>query len=101
MKQEINFTNIIQSIVGAARAVLRFHYLIFITFMVIGVFFAFYSITNILNLPEDTTYKEELQKNNINDTFDESTINKIDQLQFSDDASPPPLPSGRTNPFAE
>lgn len=101
MKQDINFTTILNSLTKTARAILRYHYLIFITFMVIGVFIAVYSITNILNLPEDTAYREEQQKNTINDSFDEATIKKIDKLRFSNEETTIPLPSGRTNPFVE
>ncbi len=101
MKQDINFSVMLQSVTKTIRAILKYHYLIFITFMVVGVFVGVYSITNILNLPEDTAYKEEQQKNNINDNFDQATIKKINKLRFSSETTTTPLPSGRTNPFVE
>jgi len=101
MKQDINLTIILKSITDIAKAILRYHYLIFITFTVVGVFIAIYSITNILNLPEDTAYREEQQKNNINDNFDKATIEKINNLRFSNEATTITLPPGRTNPFVE
>lgn len=101
MKQNINLSVMLQSIGNVTKSILRFHYLIFIVFIVVGMFFAVYNITNILSLPEDAAYKEQQQKNNINDNFDEETIDKINKLRFSSDSTSLPLPEGRISPFTE
>lgn len=78
----------------------KFHYLIFIIIIISGVGFTVYRINTILNTPVDPAFKAEKEKVLLNDNFDQQTIDKLKQLNYSSNPQSVNLPSGRTNPFS-
>ncbi len=86
------------------KRVLRHHYFISITALLVVLITAVFMVNQTLRAPSDETYREEKFNSGINAHFDQPTIDKIEQLQRSSDQpdNQPSLPTGaRTNPFAE
>lgn len=90
----------IKSILGpVADALKRYNLTIFIVIMVGGLAASVIMLNNIVVHSSDTT---GLTPKATNITFDQSTIDRINQLHPSSDPGPPFVaPAGRINPFSE
>jgi hypothetical protein len=77
----------------------RFHITIFIIILVCGLAFAVLTLNGVIQQSSDTNgYTSNLD----NTSFDQSTIDRLNQLQTSDSGtSSIVLPAGRINPFTE
>ncbi len=99
---KINTAAIKRKTLAAFRPVANHHALIFIVGSLLLLMFVVYNTQRILTIPEDSTYRAEVEKRDTKTTFDQETIKKVEQLQYRRDALKPELPtSGRINPFAE
>lgn len=66
--------------------------------------FAVYSVTQILQHPTDTAYRNEAAAQSVQTSFDEATIRRIENLRASDQSNPNlqfAIPITRANPFSE
>lgn len=74
----------------------RFHLVLFVIVVVGSLAYAILSVSHVL---------EESAKNDLSQTpssqFDTKTIDRVNQLHTSSEASDFSLPTGRTNPFVE
>ncbi len=86
------------------KVVGKHHYFIFTILLLCGLTAAVYVVDTTLAADADQTYYDQKQAEALNANFDAATIEKIENLQKSDEHSAiaPTLPAGaRTNPFAE
>ena len=75
---------------------------IIVTVLIVGVLgYTFLTISTILTQSDDLEYREEQTKKGIRSSFDQKTIDKIEDLRTSNDSANIKLPSGRINPFIE
>lgn len=95
-KKNITTNNVFKSI---GIAIERFHMTLFIIIIVGGLVAAVMVLNGILQQSSDTNgYTSNLGING----FDQTTINRLNQLHTSDEAPTAiTLPSGRINPFSE
>lgn len=100
---KINTAAIKRKTLAVFRPVVNHHAIIFIVGSLLLLMFVVYNTQRILSIPEDTAYRQEVEKRDTTrTTFDQETIKKVEQLQYRRDALKPELPtSGRINPFAE
>lgn len=66
--------------------------------------FVVYAITQILQKPPDAAYQAEAAAKSIQTSFDQATIDRIQNLQPSNQSNPNVLfaiPATRNNPFSE
>jgi len=82
----------------------RHHYFIFTLLLLGGLTAAVYLVNLTLVASTDQTYYDQKLSESLSAKFDQNTIEKIENLQKSNEHSaiPPTLaPGARTNPFAE
>lgn len=82
------------------RQIGKFHYLVFIIIIIGGVGFTVYKINTILNTEVDPSFRADKEKILLNNNFDQTTIDKLKQLNYSSNPQKVSLPAGRTNPFS-
>lgn len=75
----------------------RFHLLMFFIIVVIGLAVAVVMLNRTLTGTSTDDFLPTINHGSI----DESTLNRIQSLHTSDEATKPQLPEGRINPFAE
>lgn len=100
MKQNASLSDLSRSTHRLLRQLSRFHYVISLSLMVLAVVFTLLSISNILSNPVTTGASQTGFSRN----FDTATIQKVNQLRYSNQTSvpnPPPAPTSRNNPFSE
>lgn len=94
----------IEDLLHKLKSVGRHHYFIFTVLLLGGLTVAVYLVDGTLTGQTDQEYYDQKLRESLNASFDKNTIDKIENLQKSDEhsAAPPELPPGaRTNPFAE
>lgn len=82
----------------------KHHYFISIVLLLAGLSVAVFIVNQTLSSTTDQDYYQKRLSESLKSSFDKATIEKIQNLQKSDEHSaiPPDLPAGsRTNPFAE
>jgi hypothetical protein len=88
--------NLIVKSIG--RLFKRFHLMIFFVFVIACLSVAVVLINQILTgAPTDSEYTSSINAGSI----DTATLERIQSLHTSNEATPPQLPSGRYNPFSE
>ncbi len=95
--------NIMESLNKSLHALSKVHYVVFVTLLLSMVGFTLISVTTVLNTPADTRLEKELNAKRVSDDFEkDTTIPRINKLEFSDNSSIITLPEGkRINPFIE
>lgn len=83
---------------GFSAFLARFHAMIFVVFILGGLVVAVFMLNLVLVRSLDTTQD---QPTPLSSTFDQSTIDRIDELKTADDTTQLQLPAGRINPFVE
>lgn len=85
------------------RFLVRNHYFVVIILLLISISGAVYIVGQTLQLPADDQYRDQKASISITAKFDQATIDKIKQLQRSNEqpASFAPPAGTRSNPFAE
>lgn len=63
--------------------------------------YAFITVNSILSQSDDDDYRQAQSEKGVRSSFDQSTIDKINNLRSSSDSSTIDLPQGRINPFVE
>lgn len=91
----------LQSIGNMVKPLLRYHYLIFILFVLGFSGYVVFSILSTINASEDLEYKTQKSTAVASDKFDDETIDRIKKFHYSDQSTTVTLPSGPINPFAE
>ncbi len=99
MSQSISINSLSRSSSQSLKKIARFHYVISISLLVIGVAFTTYYINDILN--NTSVSNDSAAEVGFSDKFDTETINKINKFKYSNETTTPSIPSGRTNPFTE
>lgn len=99
MSQSISINSLSRSTSASIKKVAKFHYIISISLLVIGVAFTTYYINDILNNTSSAT--DSAAQVGFSDKFDSDTINKINKFKYSTETTAPVNTSGRTNPFTE
>lgn len=61
--------------------------------------YAILVVQTIITPQDDTDYRQQQQSSRINGSFDQETIDKINNLRASSESSTVELPAGRRNPF--
>lgn len=100
IKLPIKLTGLVKRL----KTVGKHHYFIFTVLLLSGLATAVYLVDATLRAPHDQAYYDQKLRESLKSTFDKATIEKIENLQKSDEdgVAPPQLPAGaRTNPFAE
>ena len=78
------------------------HYGIIIFMLAMGtLIYCVYSIQVLMTAPSDAEYRQQQLQKNTKTSFDKTTIEQVNQLRTTDDATAVTLPSGRINPFSE
>lgn len=99
---KINIAAIKRKTLAVLKPIINHHAVIFIVASLLLLMYVVYNTQRILSIPEDSSYRKEVEQRDIVTTFDQATIKKVEQLQYRRDALKPELPkSGRINPFAE
>jgi hypothetical protein len=81
-------------------APIKSHHALIMFVLLMGVLiYSVYSVSTILQTTDDPDYRVEAEAKSLNTTFDQSTIQKVDELRESDANDPINLPGGRRNPF--
>ncbi len=95
--------SIMESLNKSLHALSKVHYIIFVTLLLSMVGFTLVSVTTVLNTPADSKLEKELTAKRVSDNFEnDTTIPRINKLEFSDSSSSITLPEGeRINPFIE
>ena len=70
-----------------------------LTILSIVVLFTVVIVYQSAQLPNDTSYAEEIRAKNTFGNFDKKTIDKVDKLRAPNEDRALTLPSGRINPF--
>jgi hypothetical protein len=86
------------------KAVSKHHYFIFTVLLLCGLTIVVYVVDTTLRSSVDNTYRDQRLSESLKATFDQAIIEKIENLQKSDEASTAPStiqPGARKNPFAE
>lgn len=100
---KLDFSAQLTPIVNKVKVVGRHHYFIFVVVLLCGLAVAVYVVNQTLASRTDQAYLDQKQLESLKASFDDATIEKIENLQKSNESStaPPPSGSARTNPFAE
>ncbi|HWZ66158.1 MAG TPA: hypothetical protein VNX65_05220 [Patescibacteria group bacterium] len=80
------------------------HYFVFSIIIIASLSLVVYLVDTTLQMPSDSSYRDQQTNAGSTIKFDKATIDKIKSLRSSSDTQSalPPLPSGsRTNPFSE
>jgi len=99
MKQGLDLNSLTHSTGKFFQKLLKFHYVVSITLLVVGVAFTTYYINSILSNP--ATDASTSQSSTFSDKFDTVTIKKVDKFKYSTETTKLDQPSGRINPFKD
>jgi len=92
----------INPIISFTSFIKRYNFILFIVIAVGGLIFAILLLTEILTQPVNNLQPASTSSTSSDTvTFDQTTINRINNLKTSDNNTNPVLPSGRINPFSE
>lgn len=86
------------------KAVGKHHYFVFTVLLLCSLAAVVYLVDSALRSSTDSSYRDKRLSEILKSDFDKETIQKIENLQKSDEASTAPTtpaPGARTNPFAE
>lgn len=97
----MSLTKSLKSLRSSFEPVVKRHVMISLLLIVGFLIFTIYSINQILSDTTDPEYENSKQAEAINTRFDDSTIDKINQLKSRQEAGSLELPDGRRNPFIE
>lgn len=103
MKQ-IKLPKQVSEILAKFAIVGKHHFFISIIVLLVAISYVVYVMNDTLSNTRDQAYYEQRLGESLKANFDKDTIQKIQNLQKSDEHSaiPPEIPAGtRTNPFAE
>ena len=100
MSQSIDPAESLSKAIGLFR---KLHYVIFAIVITAIVGLAITTVGGLLNMPNDDAFEQSLAAKRIVEDFDkDTTIPRINELNFSDQSSAVKLPTKqRTNPFTE
>ena len=96
-------TDISNSLKQATGLLKKTHYIIFTIILIVIIVLTCFSVLNTFNMPTDTAYEQQLLSKKTIDNFDkDSTIPRVNKLEFSNQTSDVYVPANqRINPFAE
>lgn len=100
MSQSIDPAESLSKAIGIFK---KLHYVIFSIVITIIVGLAITTVGSLLNMPNDYAFEQSLTAKRIVEDFDkDTTIPRVNELNFSDQSSAVKLPTNqRTNPFTE
>lgn len=100
MSQSIDPAESLSKAIGLFR---KLHYVILAIIITIIVGLAITTAGNLLNMPNDNAFEQSLKAKRIVEDFDkDTTIPRVNKLNFSDQSSAVKLPTKqRINPFTE
>jgi hypothetical protein len=100
----IKISTQIADLVAKLKRAGKHHYFIFTVLLVCGLAMVVYLVDTVLRSSADNAYRDQRMSETLKAAFDQETMQKIENLQKSSEAStaPPSTAAGsRTNPFAE
>lgn len=77
------------------------HALIMFVLLMGVVIYTVYTVSDIIKINDDPTYRSEAEAKSLTTRFDQQTIQKVNNLTESDSNAPINLPGGRRNPFVD
>lgn len=81
------------------RPIIKHHAILFTLYALISMIAAVYITNAILSQPPDEEYRMNAQEQSVQTNFDQSTIERINDLRERGEGGTPTLPPGRINPF--
>lgn len=102
-KQQLDIRQLL-NVLKKFKPLLKHHYFIILFLMLCGLAYAVFEVNNTLGMSSDEAYEQKKISESLQAKFDESTIDKIEALQKSNEnggSAPAPKPGVRTNPFSE
>ena len=97
MKKSSN-TNLGSAFAELSHVFARYNMIVYFVFVALALGFCMIIIINIVNLSRQT---DDNSVQPIQQTFDQSTIKRLNELDPASHPTPFRMPTGRTNPFAE